>query len=293
MGFTCPNIDGRVAKGGCSFCENESFSPNLQQKVSRRFTLNPDSVENPYIEAQLSQLERQFFLSKAKLSKKFGARKFIVYFQSFTNTYAPFETLKTLYEHALSLDGVVGLSIGTRADSVTEELLVYLDRLGKDTEIWIEYGIQSLFQETLDRINRGEDVGKMLSWIRKTKSYPHIKLCAHLIYGLPGETEEMMLRTLERVIELEPDALKIHPMYVTENTALAIDYRKGRFVPITLESYTKMLIRSFESLPEEVMIQRITAGINDDSLLAPGWCRCKHTQMKDIGKALRRAGFDY
>ena len=293
MGFTCPNIDGRVAKGGCTFCENESFSPNLTQKQSRRFTLHPDSAENPHLQSQILQLERQFHATRAKLSKKFGAKKFIVYFQSFTNTYAPFETLKTLYEYALSLDDVVGLSIGTRADSVTEELLKYLNGLAESSEIWIEYGIQSIFQETLDSINRGENVDEMLSWIRKTKSYPNLKVCGHLIYGLPEETEEMMLQTAKTVIGLKLDALKIHPMYVTKNTALAIDYQKGRFIPITQEIYTKMLIETFRILPEEIMIWRITAGINDASLLAPEWCRCKQIQMREIKRALREAGFIY
>ena len=144
MGFTCPNIDGTVAKGGCTFCENESFSPNLSTKTPKKFYLNPTSVENPHLENQLLQLEAQFKQTKKRLAKKFGAKKFIVYFQSFSNTYAPIETLKALYEKALSFDDVVGLSIGTRTDCITDEILDYLAELNRDKEIWVEYGIQSV-----------------------------------------------------------------------------------------------------------------------------------------------------
>lgn len=163
-GFTCPNIDGTVAKGGCTFCENESFSPNLTDKS--KFKLNLQSSENPYLEKQLQQLEFQFNLTKQRLENKFGATKFIVYFQSFTNTYAPLDTLKALYEKALSFENVIGLSIGTRTDCITDETLDFLEELSnrplpsnlynkkmKSTtyEIWIEYGIQSIFDETLKK----------------------------------------------------------------------------------------------------------------------------------------------
>ena len=159
-GFTCPNIDGTVAKGGCSFCENDSFSPNLQEKKTK-FKLNPNIEHNPFLENQLKQLEMQFIATKKRLENKFKAKKFIVYFQSFTNTYAPLSTLKALYEKALSFDDVIGLSIGTRTDCVTDEILDYLVELSKDKEIWIEFGIQSFFDETLIDINRGDTASNM------------------------------------------------------------------------------------------------------------------------------------
>ena len=120
-GFTCPNIDGTVARGGCSFCENGSFAPNLKKEKNSSFKLHPKKKQNPFLQNQFLQLEKQFNYTKTKLIKKFNAKKFIVYFQSFTNTYAPFDTLKALYNKALSFDDVVGLSIGTRADSITDE----------------------------------------------------------------------------------------------------------------------------------------------------------------------------
>ncbi|MCD6191149.1 MAG: TIGR01212 family radical SAM protein, partial [Sulfurimonas sp.] len=155
-GFTCPNIDGTVAKGGCTFCENDSFSASTDEvQELKSFHLNLDSTENPFLEKQLKQLELQFDTISKRQAKEYGAEKFLVYFQSFTNTYAPFETLKALYEKALSFDNVVGLSIGTRSDSITDETLEYLAELNKTKEIWIEFGIQSVYDETLEAINRG------------------------------------------------------------------------------------------------------------------------------------------
>ena len=291
-GFTCPNIDGRVAKGGCSFCENESFSPNLTTKTKRKFYLNPDSLTNPLLEQQLLELKAQYNKTKRKLEKKFDAKKFLVYFQSFTNTYAPYSTLKTLYENALKLDGAIGLSIGTRTDSINEDVLSYLSQLSKDYEIWVEYGIQSVYNETLKTINRGHDVENMREWIKKTKKY-NLQICGHLIFGLPNEDEKMMLESVEFVNKLEIDSVKIHPMYVTKNTALAQDYKNNKFTPITEKEYSDLVVKAIKMLNPNIMIQRITAGINDNSLLAPSWCRCKHNQLNNLKKELLKEGLIY
>ena len=291
-GFTCPNIDGRVAKGGCTFCENESFSPNLTEKTSRKFYLNPDSLSNPLLEKQLIQLKAQYEKTKNKLAKKFGAKKFLVYFQSFTNTYAPLPTLKTLYSNALKLEGAIGLSIGTRTDSINEEILEYLSKLSLHHEIWVEYGIQSIYDKTLDKINRGHDVENMRKWIKKTKEYD-LQVCGHLIFGLPGETQEMMLDSVKFVNELKIDSVKIHPMYVTKNTALAVEYKNNKFTPIGEKEYADTVVKAIQMLDKNIMIQRITAGINDDSLIAPSWCRCKHNQINHLKKELLKAGYIY
>lgn len=290
-GFTCPNIDGTVAKGGCSFCENDSFSPNLQNKKSK-FKLNPNVETNPYLENQLKQLEQQFFATKNRLQKKFGVKKFIVYFQSFTNTYAPFDTLKALYEKALSFDDVIGLSIGTRTDCVTDEILDYLQELSKTKEIWIEYGVQSFYDETLDLINRGDTAQNMRYWIQRSKQ-KGLKVCAHLIYGLPKENQAMMLHTLDETLKLNVDSIKFHPLYVVKNTLLTNEFRKGNFTPISEQLYIDTVVESIKRLPEHVNVQRITAGIDDDSLLSPAWCRNKHQQIFNIKKALLKEGLLY
>ena len=290
-GFTCPNIDGTKAKGGCSFCENDSFSPNLQEKKTK-FKLNPNIEHNPFLENQLKQLEMQFIATKKRLENKFKAKKFIVYFQSFTNTYAPLSTLKALYEKALSFDDVIGLSIGTRTDCVTDEILDFLYEKSKQKEIWIEYGIQSFFQTTLDKINRADDVENMRYWIRRTKE-KGLNVCGHLIYGLPDENQEMMLETFKQTIDLKVDSIKFHPLYVVKNTLLTNEFKKGRFTPISEELYIDTVVQSIINLPQNVSVQRVTAGIDDDTLLSPLWCKNKHQQMKKIRIALEEKGFIY
>ena len=293
LGFTCPNIDGTVARGGCVFCENESFSPNLGvQKIDKKFLLNPSSASNPFLSSQLLQLEGQYNLTRKKLEKKFNAKKFLVYFQSFTNTYAPFDTLKALYEKALSFEDVIGLSIGTRTDSISEEVLDYLAEKSKTKEIWIEYGIQSVYDETLQRINRGHSVQNVIDYITLTKQ-KGIKVCAHLIFGLPGETQEMMLESVKKAIELGVESIKIHPLYVVKRTALANDFKAKRFTPISEQEYIDTLLKTFEMIPENMMVQRISAGVSDETLLAPRWCENKHKQMFNIKQAIKQKGFVY
>ena len=290
-GFTCPNIDGTKAKGGCSFCENDSFSPNLQEKKTK-FKLNPNIEHNPFLENQLKQLEMQFIATKKRLENKFKAKKFIVYFQSFTNTYAPLSTLKALYEKALSFDDVIGLSIGTRTDCVTDEILDFLYEKSKEKEIWIEYGIQSFFQTTLDKINRADNIENMRYWIKRTKD-KGLNVCGHLIYGLPDENQEMMLETFKQTIDLKVDSIKFHPLYVVKNTLLTNEFKKGRFNPISEELYIDTVVQSIINLPQNVSVQRVTAGIDDDTLLSPLWCKNKHQQMKSIRVALEEKGFIY
>ena len=289
-GFTCPNIDGTVAKGGCSFCENESFSPNL--KDNSKFKLNLFSTENPYLTNQLEQLQMQFEATKDLLQNKFRAKKFIVYFQSFTNTYAPLDTLKALYEKALSFDNVIGLSIGTRTDCITDETLDYLKELSKNKEIWIEYGIQSIYDETLEKINRGHNYANIKEWIQKTKER-NLLVCGHMIFGLPDETQEMMLKSVEESINLGIDSIKFHPLYVVKNTLLTNEYKKGNFHPISEELYIDTLIKSIKMLPPNVSISRVTAGISDNTLLDPSWCNNKHKQIHNIKQALLKEGLIY
>lgn len=297
-GFTCPNIDGTVAKGGCTFCENESFSPNLTDRS--RFKLNLNSASNPYIQKQLQQLQMQFTATSDILRNKFGAKKFIVYFQSFTNTYAPLETLKSLYEKALSFDDVVGLSIGTRTDCITHETLDYLVSISKRNipnhnlqyEVWIEYGIQSFFDSTLQAINRGHDSQNIIDWIKITKE-KGLKICGHLIYGLPNETQEMMLQNNQKTIDLGVDSIKYHPLYVVKNTLLTKDFLDGKFTPISEDLYIDTVVKSILQLPQNITVQRITAGIDDNSLLSPQWCRNKHQQIYKLKEALKNHNLCY
>ena len=292
-GFTCPNIDGTVAKGGCTFCENDSFSASTNEiKDLKGFHLNLNSTENPFLQKQLQQLQTQFDTISKRQADEYGAEKFLVYFQSFTNTYAPFETIKALYDKALSFDNVVGLSVGTRSDSITDETLEYLAHLNKDKEIWIEFGIQSVYDETLQKINRGHNSQNVKEWILKSKA-KGLNVCGHLIFGLPDETKEMMLETAKKAYEWGIDSVKYHPLYVVRRTALGNDYIKGNFTPITEKDYLDVLVEAIKLKPKDVSVQRVTAGIDDDSLLAPSWCRDKNMQIKHINQALKPLGLKY
>ncbi len=288
-GFTCPNIDGTVAKGGCTFCLNDSFSPNLAKNAGKTF-LNLQSQNNPILAQQLLELEEQILATRAKMKREWGSQKFLVYFQAFTNTYAPFETLKALYDKALSYDDVIGLSIGTRSDSVTEELLDYLVELSKEKEIWIEYGIQSIYDETLEKINRGHDALNVEQAIKHAKA-KGLNVCGHLIFGLPNENQEMMLNSAKEAYSWGIDSIKYHPLYVVKNTLLANDYKSGEFTPISKEDYIDTLIKAIELKPDHISIQRVTAGIDDQTLLAPTWCGLpKNNMLNSINKELQKNG---
>lgn len=291
-GFTCPNIDGTVARGGCTYCENESFSPNLANSKNR-FSLSMESSENPLLALQLKEIDEQYKETKEHLFKEYGVKKYIAYFQSFSNTYAPLPTLKALYEKALDKNDVVGISIGTRADCVNDEILEYLKELSKKTEVWIEFGVQSINDKALKKSNRGEDYQSIKKAILKAKSYG-LNVCAHMIFGLSGDTPEMMIAGTKEVCSLGIDAIKFHPCYVVKNTALANEYMAGKFAPMEEELYIKTLVEAIKTLPKNVKIQRVAAGISNDTLLAPKWCGYdKNRQMKMIREALFKEGLVY
>jgi radical SAM protein (TIGR01212 family) len=292
-GFTCPNIDGSVARGGCTFCENESFNPSLNKvEKIKGFTLNLDSPANPLLERQLGELQFQFETISNKLRRERDADKFLVYFQAFTNTYAPIETLQKLYTKALSLPDVVGLSIGTRSDSVTPEILDLLQQLSKKSEIWVEFGIQSIYDETLEKINRGHNFANV-EWAISESKKRGLNVCGHLIYGLPDETSEMMQNSFQKSVEMGVDSLKIHPLYVVERTALANQYRQGNFSPISEEVYIDNVVESLKNLPENISVQRVTAGIENETLISPQWCFNKQDNLGKIRKRLHREGVLY
>lgn len=294
-GFTCPNIDGKVARGGCIYCRNESFSPSIvklspqKKSVKMNFSLE----QNPILQRQISQLKEQFFWHADFHKEKFSVRKYMIYFQSYTNTYAPIATLQALYQETFSLPNVVGMSIGTRVDSVNEEILGLLESyVKKGFEIWLEYGVQSVFPQTLELVNRGEDMSEAPRIFKETRKRG-IKVCAHLIYGLPNESGEMMLESLKKVLQWGVDGLKLHPLYVVEGTQLAKMYKKGEYTPIDLQTYTDLILQSIEMIPDDIVLQRISSGAHDKTLLAPKWCFDKNIQMRYIRDELRMRGIEY
>lgn len=294
QGFTCPNIDGSLAKGGCIYCDNESFSPSLIKldKISQ-VKMNFSLTTNPLLDKQLHQLEEQFYWHSEFHQRKFGVGKYMVYFQSYTNTYAPFDTLKALYDKALSFPNVVGLSIGTRIDCVEDRLLELLGEYVKNgKEIWLEYGIQSVYDKTLELTNRAHSIAGAKEMFEKTRA-KGVKVCAHLIYGLPEETPEMMLHSLDCVLEWGINGIKIHPLYVVNGTRLAKLYKEGKYEPITMECFSDLIVESLQRIPADVVVQRISAGAHDDTLLAPKWCFDKNIQMRYLRDKLKAVGIEY
>ncbi|RDU63192.1 TIGR01212 family radical SAM protein [Helicobacter sp. MIT 14-3879] len=293
QGFTCPNIDGSVAKGGCTYCKNETFSPSLQNLPKTNITMNFQLKENTIINEQLETLKNQFNMHSSHHKDKFDTNKYMVYFQSFSNTYAPYNTLKTLYDEALRLQNVIGLSIGTRTDCVEDNVLELLGEYVKNgKEIWLEYGIQSIFNSTLKLINRGHGIEGAKELVAKTRSYG-IKVCVHLIYGLPKEDSNMMLESLNEVISWGIDGIKIHPLYIVKDTIMEKMYDVGKYTPITLQEYTDLIVKSLQIMPNNIVVQRISAGAHDDSLVAPLWCFDKNIQMSYIREKLLQAKIVY
>lgn len=265
-GFTCPNRDGTKGRGGCSFCNNVSFSPNAHIRVD---------------------LAQQMSNARLAISRRTRARKFIAYFQSYTNTYAKIELLEKLYLEVLKEDGMIGLSVGTRPDCVSSDVLDLLERFrDQGLEVWLELGLQSSFDETLQRINRGHTFVEYRETALAARQRG-IPLCTHLIVGLPGESGIHCQATLDRVLEIGVDALKLHPLHVVKNTLLAHQWRHGEYSPLAREEYIGIAADMIERTPESIIYHRVTATASRDILLAPLWCAEKWNVLNGIEVALR------
>jgi hypothetical protein len=272
-GFTCPNRDGSKGIGGCTFCNNVSFSPNEHHQG---------------LEARV--LKTQIDRGKAAIRRRTRATKFLAYFQAYTNTYAQVEELKALYDEALAEEGMVGLSIGTRPDCVSDRVLDLLDAYRqKGLEVWLELGLQSAFDETLERVNRGHGFAEYRDTLLAARGRG-IPVCAHLIIGLPGETEAHCHDSLDAVLALGVDGVKLHPLHVVKGTRLANEWRKGEYRPWTREDYIRVAADLVERTPREVVFHRMTGTAPKEILLAPDWCSQKWNVLNGIERELRRRG---
>ena len=266
-GFTCPNRDGLVGFGGCIYCDNKSFSPN--SKGAKK------SVHN-----QISQ-GIEFYRTN------FRGERFIIYFQAYTNTYGPVSLLKELYDEALSFPEVVGISIGTRPDCLPEDVLDLLLTYSKKTHLWVEIGLQSMHNETLSLINRGHTFEQFVDATILAKQMG-LKVCIHTILGLPGETHDMMMKTADSLANLNIDGLKVHHLYVAENTLLAKQYKAGLIKTLSLEEYIALACDFLERIPSNVAIQRLTGELKGESLIAPNWGVSKKAVLAAIEKEFAR-----
>jgi len=268
-GMTCPNRDGSKGQGGCTFCNNVSFSPNAKKE--------------PLVWEQIEA-------GRQVIAKRTRAKRFIAYFQAYTNTYADVEYLSVLYKQALAEPDVVGLSIGTRPDCVPDEVLDLLASFQADGhEVWLELGLQSIFDKTLERVNRGHGFAEYRQAVRAGR-LRGLPVCTHLIVGMPGEGGDEALASLEQVIELGVDGLKLHPLHVVKGTALANEWRRGEYSPMSYYEYINIAADMIERTPPEVIYHRVTGTAAEDILLAPEWCSKKWMVLNGIELELQRRG---
>lgn len=262
--FTCPNRDGTLGRGGCSFCNVRSFNA----------------------EAPLS-LADQLADGRARTDR---ARRYLAYFQAYTSTYAEVETLRRLYEEALAAADIVGLCVGTRPDCVPDAVLDLLAEYRlRGYEVWLELGLQSAFDDALARVNRGHGFAAYADAMARARARA-IPVCTHLIVGLPGEAPERSLETLARVLELGVQGLKLHPLMIVRGSRLAAAWRRGEVAPPELERYADVAAEMIRRTPASVVYHRVSATANTPTLLAPDWCARRFDGIQAIVRRLATEG---
>ena len=265
-GFTCPNRDGSVAYGGCTFCSALGSG---------------DSV------IRSDDLMKQFDEGVKMMRNKWPNGKGMAYFQAYTNTYAPLERLKELFEPFILREDVVALCVATRADCLNDKNIEYLNSLTKQKDVWVEVGLQSMHDETAKRINRGHDYACFLNAIEKL-SKTNLKICVHIINGLPYETKEMMIDTIKSISKLPIHAVKIHMLHLIKNTKMAKEYEENPFHLLTQEEYVEIVCEQLTYLPKEIVLERLTGdGIASD-LIAPLWTIKKVCVLNEIDKYMAK-----
>jgi radical SAM protein (TIGR01212 family) len=260
-GFTCPNRDGKVAAGGCAYCNNSSFRP-------------PSAIKTDPIRDQVRE-------GIEYIRKRFDAHKFIIYFQPFSNTYAETEYLRRLYTDAIDHPEVVGLAIGTRPDCVDQEKIRMIDEIAGRTFVSLEFGVESIYDDTLRRVNRGHDYAAFLRAIEITRR-SSIHIGAHVILGFPWETREQWLAMADEMSRVGVDALKIHHLHIVRGTALAAEYAREPFRVFGYEEYLDLLCDFVERLDPAIVIERMFGEAPLGLLVAPNWRRNKNDLVLDI-----------
>ena len=260
-GFSCPNRDGSLGYGGCTYCVNDAFNPSY---------CNPQKPISQQLEEGIEFHEKRYR----------RARNFIAYFQAYSNTYAPVEKLKNLYSEALSYPGISGIIIGTRPDCINDEILDYLEKLNRNYFVSIEYGIESIYDATLARINRGHDYAKAKEAILKTAGRG-IHTGIHMIFGLPGESREMMLAEAAEISKLPVGSIKFHQLQIIKNTVMEKEYFKNpaEFDLFTLENYINFIVDFTERLNPSIMIDRFLSEVPPGFLAAGSWGLQRYDQV--------------
>lgn len=266
-GFSCPNIDGKVGYGGCIYCSKTG---------SGEFAGNKED-----------SLEKQFLEIKNMMLKKWPKAKYIGYFQARTNTYAPVNELKKMYEKILNQENVIGLNIATRPDAISDECLDYLEELNKKTYLTIELGLQTTREETTKLINRCHSLQCFEDMVKKLRER-NIDVVVHIINGLPYETKKDMLNTVKYLNKLDIQGIKIHMLSITKDTPIEKMYQEEKFKLLSKEEYIDIVVDQLELLREEIVIHRITGDPKLDELIEPTWLTKKFCVLNDIDKEMVR-----
>ncbi|OUQ99053.1 TIGR01212 family radical SAM protein [Pluralibacter gergoviae] len=265
-GFSCPNRDGTLGRGGCTFCNVASFADEAQQHRS--------------IADQLAH----------QAQRVNRARRYLAYFQAYTSTFAEVQVLRGMYQQAVSQANIVGLCVGTRPDCVPGAVLDLLcEYKEQGYEVWLELGLQSALDKTLHRINRGHDFACYQQTTRQARARG-LKVCAHLIVGLPGEGQPECMQTLARVVDAGVDGIKLHPLHIVTGSTMAKAWQAGRLDGIALEAYTTITGEMIRHTPPEVIYHRISASARRPTLLAPLWCENRWTGMVELDRYLSLHG---
>ena len=262
-GLDCPNRDGTLSFGGCIYCNTKGSGTGAHGKGL--------------------SITQQIEGSKERIARRFKTNKLLAYFQSFTNTYAPIDRLKTIYEEALAIENVVGLAIGTRPDCVDEKVLDLLESYTEKHLIWIEYGLQSAHDHTLSLINRGHDFACFEKAVAETRNR-NINISAHVILGLPGECKKDILATADAIADLGIDGVKLHLLYVVKGTPLEGLYKSGRYSCLEQQAYAELVCDFITRLPDTMIIQRLTGDPHLKELVAPAWSLQKKETLDLIHK---------
>jgi hypothetical protein len=266
-GFTCPNRDGTVSTGGCIYCDGRG---------SRLRQAGP-----------LPSVSEQIRKGKEYYTTHRNAGKFIAYFQTFTNTYGPLDKLRALYEEALAEDDVVGLSVGTRPDCIPDDVIDLFQGYAKHSHVWLELGLQSIHNRTLQCINRGHSAETYINAVHRA-SGKNIHICTHIIVGLPGETQENMLETARVIATLPIQGIKIHLLLALKGTVMGDLYEQAKITLLSKEEYITTVCDMLEILPPDMVIQRLTADGYRDIFLAPQWAVNKMEVLNAIDRELER-----
>lgn len=266
-GFSCPNRDGHKGRDGCIFCRVDSFS-------------KMDSLRGIDV---ASQVRKGIAIGRQKL----GIRKYIVYFQASTNTYAPIEVLQERYESAIAFPEVVGLSISTRPDCLPDQVLQLLEMLSHRLDMWVELGLQSSHDETLKRINRGHSFADYTAAIERLERL-NVRKCTHIMLGLPGEERRHIHQTADLMAQLPIEEIKVHPLLILKDTILENMYRADEFKVLELKEYAELVCDFIEKMPPGLVVQRLTAEAPVHMLIEPLWALDKHIVLREIQQEFKR-----